>query len=169
MALTALVIGGAPCRDADIALAGAVDLRVGINDAGYTFPDLAAVATLHPEHVPGWRAKREAAGFPNIAWISFHQPECGVTIWRPERLNEWTRGSSSLYAVGVALHRFGADLVILAGCPMDEGPNVYRDEPRWAQFQRYRIGWERLAGELRGRVVSCSGWTADLLGRVECE
>lgn len=178
MNLTALVIGGASCLHDDLARVGPVDLRIGVNDAGYTFGDLNAVATVHFEHVPKWRALRQRAGFPSTAWISFDHPQPtlrpradpsvalghGVEIWRPPDLSAWVWGSSSLYAVGVALHVFGADRVILAGCPMDGSPNLYRDELGWAQFQRYRARWEKAAPTLRGRVVSCSGWTAELLG-----
>ena len=167
MALTALVLGGAACLHTDLARVGPVDLRIAVNDSGYAFADLAAVATVHPEHVPRWRAKRAEAGFPDIPWISFHddgpQP-VGVQIWRPADLERWVWGSSSLYAVGVALHVFNASRVILAGCPMDEAPNLYRDEERWAQYQRFRGRWEKLAPFLRGKVVSCGGWTAELLG-----
>lgn len=177
--LTAVVIGGAACLHDDLARVGLVDLRIGVNDAGYAFPDLNAVATVHFEHVPKWRALREQAGFPPTAWISFDQPPHptlrprpvsepdGVEIWRPPDLTAWVWGSSSLYATGVALFVFGADRVILAGCPLDESPNLYRDELEWAQFQRYRQWWEKVAHVMQGRVYSPSGWTAELLGRPE--
>lgn len=161
--LTALVLGGAACLHADLARVGQVDVRVAVNDAGYTFADLNAVATVHHEKVPGWRARRAAAGFPDTVWISFDGMEHGIELWRPADLDRWVWGSSGLYAVGVALHVFGADLVILAGCPMDATPNLYRDEVGWAQYQRFRIRWEKLAPYLRGRVYSMGGWTAELL------
>lgn len=164
-----LVIGGAACLDADLALVGGVafDVRIGINDALYTFRDLDAVATLHPEHVPRWSAKRAALGWPAVLCYSFHRPECGVEVWHPEGGGApwWLGGSSGLYAVGVALHALGAGEVWLAGVPMDAQPNRYRDEEGWAQFQRYRGKWEKVhaAGWL-SRVRSLSGWTQTLLG-----
>ena len=161
---TALVIGGAACQSADLATLDGMDFafRIGINNAAYAFPDLDCACSLHPEHVPGWKAKRTEAGFQPIEWVSFHEPRFGVTVWQPEPLDAWTRGSSSLYATGYALTK--VDHVVLAGCPMDDTPNIYRDETRWAPYQRYRLGWQKMLPLLKGRVTSCSGWTAAELG-----
>lgn len=175
----ALVIGGADCLDADLAPLDPADFDViiGTNDALYTIPPLDALATLHPERVTGggpryrWRERRAARGWPPVP-VYTHHPDWtdrdGFCVWRDEDALMrviWTRGSSGLYAVGVALHALGADTVLLAGCPMDERPNRYRTEPTWRQHGRYWTGWIHAhdRGLLDG-VRSMSGRTRELLG-----
>ena len=179
---TAVIYGGARCLEADLRALPLLShyLRVGINDALYTLRDLDCVATLHPENVRGggpdkeWLRKRRENGWAdvpvwthNAAWAD----QEGFRVWRSGDAAEdtiWTRGSSGLFAVGVALHALKADRVILCGVPMDHSPNRYRDEDEWKQWQRYRIGWTQARDRgMLENVRSVSGWTADLLGRPE--
>lgn len=182
---TALVVGGADTLYADLAAwGGEPDIVVGVNEA---MPDTAdarlapwrpwfdrmdAIATLHGEKALVWRKQRAEAGYPPAPYYSQDRQWTEVLeVWRPPQdIGYWTAGSSGLFAVGVALHVLGAERVVLAGVPLTPDANIYRGTP-WRRrgsgksvADRYRPGWKRLEAELRGRVVSMSGWTRALLG-----
>lgn len=171
---TALVIGGAACLTDDLLTGwlsiGCPDVVIGVNDALYTFRDIDAMATLHPEHVNKWRKLRDERGWPRVPVYSFHRPECGVTVWKAQDDPHewWVGGSSGLYAVGVARFIYSADRIVLTGVPMDESPNRYREEDRWTQHERYWQKWEKAhrKGWLDG-VTSLGGRTRALLGAPE--
>jgi hypothetical protein len=82
------------------------------------------------------------------------------------------QGTSSLFAVWVALEQLGYTRVILAGVPLDATGRFF-DPPHAAAWNHDthpgdRSAWEAAAGDWFGdRVRSCSGWTAELLGTPE--
>jgi hypothetical protein len=159
--MRALVVGGASCVWDDLAALGSwrPDLTIAVNDAIAAYPHrIDHAATLHPEKFGGWieeRYKRQG-NLDFVTW-SRRNPELVDRI-----LTGWNQGSSGMFAVGVALE-MGAERVILAGVPMTETPHFFNAEP-WAGVRHHRDAWEKRADEMRGRVVSCSGWTRELLG-----
>lgn len=176
--MIALVLGGAACRWEDVERATGMigrrwDLVVGVNEAcckrdgagrAWTGP-FDVLATLHAEKVFRWRHARaemvrslgrSPAWDPYEVWSSVRRTAVD------RHFRGWTNGSSGLYAVSVALE-MGATRVVVCGCPLDDRENAFRGE-RWTAFNRYRAGWTKRAEELRPRVRSMSGWTAELLG-----
>ncbi|PWC96966.1 hypothetical protein [Azospirillum sp. TSO5] len=113
-------------------------------------------ATLHHELAAEFRLERPGA-WPLVA------PEGaeGVTRTFP-KLDQWN-GTSALYAVRIALSR-GADRIVLAGAPIDEGAHCYESKSLSPWLNQYRLGWTKMLPQLRGRVRSLSGWTQSLLG-----
>jgi hypothetical protein len=160
--MTALVLGGASCIWRDLASLGrwAPDLVIATNDAGTVYPHrIDAWATLHPEKLVGWRLDRWRNGGNGdyLTW-SRRNPELVDRI-----LTGWNQGSSGMFAVGVALE-MGAERVILAGVPMQAEAAHFFDPAPWDAVHHHRDAWEKRADQMRGRVVSCSGWTRELLG-----
>ncbi|QCG93962.1 hypothetical protein E6C67_08415 [Azospirillum sp. TSA2s] len=153
-----LIIGSAACVWDDLAQWGDRPARViAVNRMiGAYKGKLWAGATLHPELAAEFRASRPGK------WPLF-APEAapGVTRTHPKR-DQWN-GTSVLYAVRIALAQ-GAERVVVAGAPLDDGPHFY-DSPSLRRYlAQYRMGWSRYADELDGRVRSLSGWTRELLG-----
>lgn len=158
----ALVIGGAECLASDLDLLGPWDgLRIGINHAAYHVEHLDAIVTLHPEHVGEWTAKRATAGFDPVPFYT-HDPKGGSLKWQPDDLNVWVGGSSAMYAGGVARYVFGAERIVFAGCPLEDGPNPWRNG--YWKYSKYRVRWvqARKKGYLDG-WESLSGWTREFL------
>jgi hypothetical protein len=159
--MTALVLGGADCLWRDLASLGrwTPELVVATNDAIAAYSHrIDHAATLHPEKLVGWRLDRWRNGGNGeyLTW-SRRNPELVDRI-----LTGWNQGSSGMFAVGVALE-MGAERVVLAGVPMTETPHFHSPAP-WEGVRHHRDAWEKRADEMRGRVVSCSGWTRELLG-----
>ena len=166
--IQALVIGGAECLAADLAILGPwTGLRVGINHAAYRVEHLDAVATLHPEFVVEWTEKRAEAGFSPVPFYT-HDHKGGAIEWQPDDLNVWSGGSSAMYGGGVARYVLGAERVVLAGCPMENGISPWRDEDGhragYWKYSKYRGAWlkARRKGYLEG-FESLSGWTKEFL------
>lgn len=161
---SAVVLGGAACLEADLAALGDFgDIRIGVNHHAYLTRDIDAVATLHPEHIGGWRQDRRAAGFPAVPFYSFKGRDANK-IWRPESRDDtttWTRGSSGLYAAGVARFALGADIVVLAGCPLDQTPNPISG---FANYRKFHTGLNKVAPLAGGWLFSMSGPTSEKLG-----
>ncbi|MGQ9370344.1 hypothetical protein [Azospirillum sp. ST 5-10] len=154
-----LVVGCAAAVRDDLAAWGGRPARVlAVNRMMADFPGaIWGGATLHPEFAPAYRAGR-AGDWPLVA----PEPAAGVSDVHP-KLDMWN-GSSSLYAVRVALAR-GARRVVLAGAPLDAGPHHDGAPSLRRHLRQYRLGWERALPDLAGRVRSLSGWTMGLLGR----
>jgi hypothetical protein len=159
--MRALVVGGADCLWDDLASLGGwtPDIVVAVNDAIAAYPHwIDHAATLHPEKLVGWRLARwRNGGNGDYTTWSRRNAELVDRI-----LTGWNQGSSGMFAVGVALE-MGAERVVLAGVPMTETPHFFSAEP-WVGVRHHRDAWEKRADEMRGRVVSCSGWTRELLG-----
>lgn len=112
-----------------------------------------AGAALHEWSVAAWAPKVPV-------WSPRGAP--GVTDLEP--MTPAWHGTSSLYAVEVVLRRYRAGRVVLAGCPLDDGPHYYKRGALAPNLEFYRAGWLVALPELGGRVRSLSGWTAELLG-----
>jgi hypothetical protein len=163
--MDALVVGGAACVWDDIASLApwTPDIVVAANDAIAAYPGrLDHAATLHPEYLAGWRAVRgRNGGNVDYATWSRRNPDLADRI-----LTGWNRGSSGLFAIGVALE-MGANRVVLAGVPMTAEAAHFFDPAPWDAAARYREAWEKRVDAMRGRVFSCGGWTRELLGGPE--
>lgn len=161
--IQALVLGSAECLASDLALLGPWDgLRIGVNHAAYNIEHLDAVATLHPELIEEWVAKRAEAGFEPVTFYT-HDPKGGALRWQPDDLNVWSGGSSALYAGGLSRHVFGAERVVFAGCPLEDGPNPWRGGEYW-KYSKYRVRW--VQAKRKGYLIgweSLSGWTKEFL------
>lgn len=154
-----LVVGSASCVWSDLAPLRERGPIVAVNQMIADCPwPITAGATLHENMAAGWA--RSALGAP----IYCHNGADGVTHVRPWR-SGW-QGTSALYAVEIAL-ALGAGRIVLAGCPMDDGPHYYGppgESPLGPWLELYRQGWMAALPEIKGRVTSLSGWTRDLLG-----
>ena len=131
---------------------------IAVNRMAADYPgELWASATLHPDI---WgpikqQSRREVALFAP-------QPYHGVDFLFPH--TETISGTSALYAVRIALALGGADRIVLAGCPLDDGPHYDSAATISDCLAVYRDGWRRALPELRNTVRSLSGWTRELLG-----
>lgn len=154
--MIALILGGAPSVWAEMTTAGGLlwprfQIVVAANLAGIAYGDrLDAWATLHPDELPGWQARRQG----NDDYRTFTPDET------PER---WP-GSSGLYAVQVALFELGAAGVILCGVPMDSRAGHFTGRTPWESVTDYRRAFQAALPEIGGRVRSMGGWTQDLFG-----
>lgn len=145
------------------AYGGPHDVTVAVNRAAISYTGhVDHWVTLHPEKLRHWKMMRAAAGGSDgyVTW-SRREPRLVHRI----APHVWG-GGSGLLAVRVALEEIGADRVVLCGMPMDNGPHCGESDD-WGQADRFRPDWEGRAPNLRGRVVSMSGWTRELLGGPE--
>ena len=141
--------------------------RLAVNEAGIEHPGrLDHWCTLHPDKMRNWLKARLAA--------DRNRPKMwGVTMRDDidEVQRVWRGGSSGLHAVDVAIHKLGADAVLLCGIPMDDGRNRFHGRD-WGEYTRYWPEWfvgkkprsGKPLPELEGVVRSFGGRTADLLG-----
>lgn len=169
---TALVLGGGACLHDDIAAyRGPVDGVIACNDAGAEWPgELDAWVSLHPRHWTGkgWKAKREANGYPPARAYYAHEsarppvPD-DVTVTDYLFPGQDKSGSSGCFAAKVALVDLGFDRAVLCGIPLTVTPHFYGGEP-WSHAESYRRQWLTVPEEYRNRMRSMSGWTRVLLG-----
>ena len=109
--------------------------------------------TLHPEK----SASYVRSGTHIVSW----EDTAGTDqIWMDEAFRY---GSTGLYAVGYAFAEMRADQVILAGVPLDDTPHYYDKGTLEPYLFAYREAWQSVLPQLRGRVVSISGWSRQLL------
>lgn len=168
----ALVLGGAACvgDDAEMAIAFCKDKglkwgAVACNEiaADYT-GDLDAIVTVHSNKLGKITATRHRKGL-NRAPTYAHNG-------RPTVLTDWafpgqrSAGSSGLFAAKVALVDLGFDAAILCGIPMDNSPHYFDDKP-WTDADHHWPAFLEVADSVKGRLVSMSGRTRDLLGGPE--
>lgn len=177
--MRALVLGSAECLFADIdgALAlFAPDLVVACNDAGVAWPGkLDHWATLHPDKLPAWIARRRAKGRRDAGALWTYgagTAPSGLTINRVAEKD----GSSALLCVRVA-RLSGATRIVCCGTPLAPGPHIegvsadewagWRKRGRLLQprFADYQAVWLADKGRLDRDTRSMSGWTAELLGK----
>ena len=163
--MIALILGGAPdvWKDAEeaAALLGRRHMVVAANKALVSFPgSLDGVATLHPDLVSGWVAKRRG----NKDFRTFIA-EAHLSSPAAEVVAERWPGSSGLYALQVALFEMNCTAAILCGVPMDSAAGHFSDPGAWAGTDDYRRAFEAALPEIGGRVRSMGGWTAELFGR----
>lgn len=153
--MIALILGGAMSVWDDHTAAEELLCRgrlvVAANLAGIQYPGrLDAWATLHPDEMPGWMARRQS----NVDYRTFTPADT------PER---WP-GSSGLYAAQVALFEMGAAGVILCGVPMDSEAGHFTGRTPWESVTDYRQAFVQALPEIGGRVRSMGGWTQALFG-----
>ena len=169
--MVTLVIGGGQMtwlEVAEILKTYWVDRVVVVNTAIVDYSGrIDAAVTLHPSKLDHW-LRRRLSPHPIDKLVSFKNHDgtikYPVTDVVPYLWWGMTKsGSSGLYAVKVAMQLFNADKIILAGVPMDGGPH-YHDPSMWGIPKDFREGWIQALPYIRGKVKSCSGWTADLLG-----
>lgn len=133
------------------------------------------LCTLHAEKVALWRRKRRELVISlgrSPEWDVYETWSCGRRTAVDRHYSGITGGSSGLYAVSVALH-LGFERVVLAGVPMTNERNAFRDEAQWKAFRRYTDAWVDRSRNalplLAGRVRSMSGWTREILGPPELD
>ena len=139
-----LILGDAPCLDADLAAFGEVCAAVmAINRAGVRHMGrIDFWCSYHQElfAVERLAELREARGGNTDYETVFGRDVRDISL----------SGSSTLLGVIWGLQRYGE--IILAGAPL-EAPDHHK----------YRVGWENEAKYLKGRVRSLSGWTKSFL------
>lgn len=154
--MIALILGGAPSVWAETSKAGGLlwprpQIVVAANLAGIAYGDrLDAWATLHPDELPGWMARRQG----NDDYRTF----------TPDKTSERWPGSSGLYAAQVALFEMGAAGGILCGVPMESRAGHFTGRTPWESVTDYRRAFQAALPEIGGRVRSMGGWTQDLFG-----
>lgn len=135
-----------------------------VNEAGRDYEGhLTLWCSLHPEKLGDWQLRREKAG-RNTDYTAVSHKEHAMT--RVDRVvNEIWPGSSGLYACQVGAITYGYQRLILCGIRIDASPHYHGTDP-WDGVRIYRRGWMEATDqpELRGRIRSMSGWTADYLG-----
>lgn len=170
---TALVLGGAVCLWDDIAAAeeiGKYDAVCACNDAGAAWAgDLHIWATLHPELMAGWVAKREFRGRKRADLIAYHRKgQAGepapdiVTDYHYLRTDK--SASSGLLTAKVAVEQ-GFDRIVLCGVPLTAtGGHFYESGGFWRAASSFQEGFRQMAPHLLGKVRSMSGVTREVLG-----
>jgi hypothetical protein len=171
-----LVIGCGPNVWSEVAEAEELcefDAVICVKLAGVFWPrPFYAWATLHPEFMPAYEAKREARGYPKgYQIVAPIEGELGTkhrAVPVDRRLTyRWpgmnASGSSGLYGVKIALDD-GFDRVVCAGIPMTDEPHFARSQSNWQHRGSFIRGWELALPRLRENVRSMSGWTREKLG-----
>lgn len=165
----ALCLGGAACLSKDVA---AVPIEyhgvIACNDAGVWWSgELDAWATLHPENMEEWVARRRSNGLPDAKKIISHsvgRRGSGVNVLTDLKFPGMKyAGSSGLFMAKVALVDLGFDGVLLCGVPLTKTPHFF-DDVKWDCSEQYREEWSHIPDRYRVRMRSMSGWTRNFLG-----
>lgn len=172
----ALVLGGAAClwRDVEGALAlGEFDGVVACNDAAAVWPgDLDALVTLHAEKIDLWLERRRLAGHEPPGRVFAHEAASSglrtvspaVTDFVEYRFpGQQDTGSSTLFALKVALIDLRFDRAVICGAPLIDLPHFF-DDRTWTAAPSHRRGWVQAKGQIEARARSMSGWTGERLG-----
>ena len=135
-----------------------------VNAAGAIYLDpIKHWVTYHPVSFPGYECIRGGLGgnidYETHSHKSYKNVESGREtvhhIWPLPKVNpgytDFKSGSSTLLGVEVGLE-LGYENIIVCGAPLED--------PAYKQYQE---GWRRALPQLRGKVVSMSGWTRELL------
>lgn len=170
--MIAVILGGARSvwDDARAALAMIGDqpaMIVATNQAGVRYPgDLDAWASLHPDFFANALPRRVRASLnkPLVYAPARHPDTPGIKAVAPR----WD-GSSALYAAQVAMRQLKARKVILCGAPLESEAGHIAVPGPWCDPERYRAGLIAALPEIKDRVRSMSGWTADTLGRPDLD
>lgn len=177
---SALVIGSARCLWDDVKAARELfrfDAVCCVKRVGIHWPEPFQVwATLHPEYMDEYEARRAALGHPGGYEIVAPLPgEVGMhgkkgriarrISYRFDGMN--ASAGSGIYGAKVMLES-GFDRVVLAGVPMNDDPHFLDHEKwgtgKWTGVGSFLFGFEKAAKHLMGRVKSMSGHTRDVLG-----
>lgn len=142
--------------------------------AGIFWPNKFDVwASLHPEWMDGYRAKRKAQGFPcGFEVVAPLEGELGKehakhpvdrrVSYRWPGMN--ASASSGIYGAKIALDD-GHDRVVLAGIPMQADDGHFSRGKNWNQCDAFLSGLRHSIPYMQGKVKSMSGLTAELLGK----
>lgn len=174
----ALVLGGAGTVWAEVEAAlelGEFDGIVGANAIGSVWPGrLDAWVSQHADWFERWRRTRDALGLPMHRQVlaagtatSYRNLDDCITGFVDHRFPGQERsGSSGLFALKVALVDLGFDKAVLCGVPMRNGAShITHPGEAWRGERSHRPGWIEALPQIKERVRSMSGWTAELLGR----
>lgn len=172
----ALVLGSASTLWDDVRAAselGAFHGGVAANDAGVAWPwPLDGWVTYHPEFLGRFTLQRTERGLPDHRRIFIHPS--GVAVKKGDAEFEVVEsffpgqtasGSSTLFALKVALVDLGFDRAVICGAPLDgSGGHLRPDQGVWHSSDAYQVGWREALPHIRGRARSMSGFTKALLG-----
>lgn len=149
------LIGDRPC------------MIVATNEAGARYPGaLDAWASLHPDFFANALPRRLNAELNKpLIYAPAKHPDTPCIKVAGGPLD----GSSALYAAHVAMEQLKAGKVILCGSPLDSDAGHIAIAGPWCDHERYRAGFTAALTEIKGRVRSMSGWTADTLGRPDLD
>lgn len=121
-------------------------------------------ASLHPEKLPGWIARRKKVTKWPVEEITAHKthPRLHHPITVQPDVNQTL--TSGGYLV-LSLLRRGYTRIILCGMPMDARSNMFHStEKNWAHADMYWKNWVPLQQDLSQYVRSYSGRTRDAFG-----
>lgn len=164
--MIAICLGGAPSVWSDLKRAKALiggreHLIIACNHMGFLYPGhLDAWATLHPELLEDWRAKRGSAGFNTDYEAFIHARKPGA---RGEVVKQGWYGSSGLYMAQVALGALACSGAILCGVPQDVDAGHITGAETWPYVDRYRPGFLQAKSD-GANIRSMSGWSAGVFG-----
>ncbi len=163
MVRTAVVLGSAPGALEELEPFGGLPI-VAVNRAGVVYlGEIVGWGSLHPHALKSWLPQRaEAGGNACPVFSQGRLPE----DWQ-FMTSKWP-GSSGLFCTQWALLEAGFDRVILCGVHIDGQTRIsivgdVENAP--VPYEHYQDGWRRAQRELGGRIRSCGGWTAELLGK----
>ncbi|MGE4297032.1 MAG: hypothetical protein AB7E47_03295 [Desulfovibrionaceae bacterium] len=153
-----MVCADAPCLHDDLAALGEIkgfDL-IAVNRAALKVAHpINYLVTLHwyTHEIEQWREQRKGKGWNDDYLLVGHEGRAPVGVAFPFRAPS---GSSSLFACLFALS-IGYERVVLAGGPLDH-----------PGYHDYREGWRAARRDVRGRVISLSGWTREFCKGATC-
>lgn len=128
------------------------DVVIGVNAAAIDYGPVDYHVTLHPEQYAPKKA----------ATLVTHKKARDADIVTPYAFRKGGKsGSSGLFGVKFALVDLEADAAVLAGIGMDFAPHYNR--PDLWKPNGFRQAWVEALPDIRGRVTSLGGWTAELL------
>lgn len=164
---TALVLGGAACVFTDVEQAtslGEFSHILGVNHVGVYWPGpFDGFVSIHGDRLPLWAERRRRRNLPP------HKALIGPEQASLRFPGQTSTGSSSLFAVKVALDVFGADRVVVCGAPLSPEAAHFDDPAPWNAARLYREGWKQALPHIADRVRSMSGWTGELLGKPDAQ
>lgn len=165
----AIIVGGAIDVAKEVEEAKAMCAATGvtaeffvINDMIPQFPEPCVAVSLHPDKLPAWLAKRDAAGYTKPAQVWAHNRRSNhqfVTDTLRDR-----GGSSGLFAAFVAMER-GYERIILCGVPMSVERNHFIRKVKWVACSAFWRAWITHKKDIAPYVRSLSGQTAEMLGK----
>lgn len=175
----ALVIGSADCLWDDVKAAREIckfDAVCCVKRVGIYWPEPFDVwATLHPEFMDGYEAKRKAEGHPGgyeiVAPLSnevgMHGSKGNIARRVTYRWPEMNASAGSgIYGAKVMLD--AGYRVVLAGVPMTDAPHGVPHEKwkqqKWTGVEEFLPGFKHALKHLHGRCKSMSGLTREKLG-----
>jgi len=164
----ALVVGSAECLWDDSEKA----LRLFTPDAYFVINDSIPVwplrvdyaCSLHIDKMPNWINRRREKNGNDDFEIWSHRPNKQPIKDRTVKATPDLQGSSSLFAVKVAIMQLQFDAAVLVGIPLEANAgHIIRHKP-WNSVRMFYKGWEKQFDVLKNKVRSPSGWTKNKFG-----